>query len=256
MSAAHGDVTALVLAGGRGTRIQAIHPDIPKPMVPVAGKPFLHWLTLWLARHGLDHFVYSTGFRADAIDAWIHDDEFPALTRIARPEDSPLGTGGGLFNSLDACRDWVLVVNGDGLVMGGISELLALRHLAGIDGALLGVDVEDTSRYGSLEIDAAQRLTGFQEKVPGQGTINGGLYLFRKSFLDAHRVHGPSSIERDLFPSFIRRHADLRVVRTTAPFIDIGTPETLRQAETFIRQQLIGRPASPENGAEAEGHSP
>lgn len=250
MSTTHSDVTVLVLAGGRGTRIQAIHPDIPKPMVPVAGKPFLHWLTLWLMRHGLDHFVYSTGYRAEAIETWIRDGECPAPAGISRREEIPLGTGGGLFNSLDACRDWVLVVNGDGLVMGGISDLLALKTRAGLDGGLLGVDVEDAARYGSLEIDAAMRLTGFREKVPGRGTINGGVYLFRKSFLDARRVDGPGSIERDLFPSFIRQHADLRVVRTAAPFIDIGTPETLRQAETFIRRQLIGRPVSPENGAE------
>lgn len=242
MSNAFGDVTAVVLAGGRGSRIQAIHPNIPKPMVPVAGQPFLHWLTLWLSRHRLDHFVYSTGYRADVIEAWAQNDAFPELTRVCHREETPLGTGGGLFNCLDACRAWVLVANGDGLVMDGISKLLALKTVAGVDGGILGIDVDDASRYGSLQTDAAMRLTGFHEKVPGRGTINGGVYLFRKAFLEARKVEGPSSIEEDLFPFFIRQNANLKIIRVaSAPFIDIGTPETLREVETFVRTQLLSR---------------
>jgi D-glycero-alpha-D-manno-heptose 1-phosphate guanylyltransferase len=230
------DVTAVILAGGRGTRIQAIHPDIPKPMVPVAGYPFLHWLTLWLVQHGIDHFVYSTGYRADVIEAWADNDAFPNVARLCRRENAPLGTGGGLFNCFDACRDWVLVANGDGLVMGGVAELLALKTGSHVDGGLIGISVEDAARYGSLDTDATGRLTGFREKSPGRGIINGGVYLFRKSCLAAHFIEGASSIERDLFPALIRDGAYLQVVSPSSlPFIDIGTPETLRDAEAFVR---------------------
>jgi NDP-sugar pyrophosphorylase family protein len=240
MKPALGNVTSVILAGGRGVRIQAIHPDLPKPMVPVAGKPFLHWLTILLSRYGLNHFVYSTGYRADVIEAWAADDSFPALTRVCRQENTALGTGGGLFNCLDACREWVLVANGDGLILEGISDLLALTADAGVDGGLLGVDVEDAGRYGSLQFDQTMRLTGFNEKVPGRGTINAGLYLFRRDCLERHKIEHPSSIERDLFPLLITEDANLRVIRVaSAPFIDIGTPESLREADEFVRLALL-----------------
>ncbi len=233
------DVTVVILAGGKGTRLRGLFPDVPKPLVPVAGRPFLHWLTRWIASHGPQHFVYSTGYMAGRIDAWAADGQMPDIERSCCLETAPLGTGGGLLNCLDACRDWILVANGDGLVMDGIADILALRDTPA-DGGLLGVEVADTSRFGSLRVDDTGRLTGFLEKMPGKGLINGGLYLFRKTLLQRHFRAGPLSIEADLFPEMIASGADLRVVgRNNAPFIDIGTPETVAQAEDFVRTHLL-----------------
>lgn len=235
------DVTALVLAGGRGTRLQGLHPDTPKPMIPVAGRPFLHWLTAWLALHGLRHFVYSTGYRGEQIETWAADDSFPDIVRLCRREAMPLGTGGGILNCLAPCREWILVANGDGLVMDGVADLLALRGRRGVDGGLIGVAVEDTSRYGSLVTDEDGRLVGFREKVPGKGLVNGGVYLFRTALLRALGERGTCSLEYDIFPEMIRAGAELRVVPVDdAPFIDIGTPDTLRAAESFVRTHLSG----------------
>lgn len=233
------DVTVVILAGGRGTRLQGLFPDTPKPMIPVAGKPFLHWLTLWIARHGPRHFVYSTGHLSTQIEAWIADDSLPSLYRAHRREESALGTGGGLLNCLDLCSEWILVANGDGLVMKGISELLGLREQPGVDGGLIGVEVEDTARYGSLAVDPYGWLTGFREKIPGKGLINGGVYLFRTSLLLALERQGPCSIEYDLFPELIKKGAKLGVIPLAqVPFIDIGTPETIREATHFISEHF------------------
>ena len=233
------NVTVVILAGGKGTRLQGLFPDLPKPLIPVAGQPFLYWLTDWIYRHGPRHFVYSTGYMADKIAEWTADNSFPDIERRCRREQSPLGTGGGLMNCLDLCREWVLVANGDGLVMDGIGEMLELRN-GSLDGALLGVEVADTSRYGSLKVDGDGRLEGFAEKVPGQGLINGGLYLFRRDLLRRHFPPGKYSIEMDIFPRLIRAGAQLKVVsRHDAPFIDIGTPETVSQAEEFVTQHLL-----------------
>lgn len=242
------DVTAVVLAGGRGTRIAALHPTTPKPMIPVLGRPFLHWLTAYLARQGIRRFVYATGYLAEQIEAWTRDDSLPGLSRIVRREDAPLGTGGGLVNCLDLCGPWTLVVNGDGLCLGGIGDLLALAGRPGadgglvdgglVDGGLVGVRVADTARYGSLETSDDGRLLRFREKVPGQGTVNGGVYLFRTALL-ATRPLGPQSLERDVLPDLLAGGARLRVVQAgDAPFIDIGLPETLRTAEDFVRTHL------------------
>lgn len=232
-------VTVVVLAGGKGTRLRGLFPDLPKPLVPVAGQPFLHWLTRWIANHGPQHFVYSTGYMADQIEAWSTNGQMPDLNRVCRREETPLGTGGGLLNCLDLCSDWVMAANGDGLVMDGIAEILALMQ-TGADGGILGVEVPDASRFGSLRVDDDGRLTGFAEKMEGAGLINGGLYIFRKSLLAKIYRPGPVSMETELFPEMITVGANLQVVsRKDAPFIDIGTPETVVQAEDFIRKHVL-----------------
>jgi len=232
------DVSVIILAGGKGTRLKNLFPDLPKPLIPVAGRPFLHWLTRWIASHGPRHFIYSTGYLGDQIEDWSADGSMPGIDRICRRETEPLGTGGGLFNCLDLCRAWVLVANGDGLVMGGVDQLLAVRN-EHVDGGVLGVEVPDATRYGSLKIDQDRRLLEFAEKVPGRGLINGGLYLFRKDLLERHFQSGPCSIESDIFPEVLDADAQLKVVvPDEAPFIDIGTPETVVLAEDFVTRHL------------------
>src|SRR5207302_10437923 len=130
------------------------------------------------------------------------DGSMPGIERICRRETEPLGTGGGLLNCLDLCREWVLVANGDGLVMGGIDVMLDLRN-ENVDGGLIGVGVPDTSRYGSREGGGDSQLKAFAEKIPGGGLINGGLYLFRKDLLQQQFQSGPCSIEADIFPQLI-----------------------------------------------------
>src|SRR4051794_7728791 len=95
------DVSVVILAGGKGTRLSGLFPDLPKPLVPVAGRPFLYWLTRWISSHGPQHFVYSTGYMADQIEDWSADGSMPEIDRICRRESEPLGTGGGLLNCLD-----------------------------------------------------------------------------------------------------------------------------------------------------------
>lgn len=232
-------MTAVILAGGQGTRIRALFPDIPKPLIPVAGRPFLDWLTLYLADAGLRSFVYSTGYKADQIDEWCHNGGFPNYRRISVREREPLGTGGGLLNCLDEIADWILVANGDGVCMTGIDQLLALRHAQGVDGGLIGVHMPDTSAYGSLDSDDDGKLLRFREKQPGTGYVNSGIYLFRKAALTPLRRRGASSLERDLIPEMLAIGRNLKVVHCAhAPFIDIGTPEAMARANDFVMTHL------------------
>lgn len=231
------DLTIVILAGGKGTRIQELYPDVPKPLVPVAGKPFLHWLTLWLSHHGPKRFIFSIGHLGHQIEGFAAQG-IEGLDLACIREAQPLGTGGGLLNCLTSCSDWIMVVNGDGLVIGGISELLACRS-ATWDGAMLGVQVSDASRFGSLLTDGRGCLSGFREKAPGAGLVNGGVYLFRKSLLEQVARPGSCSIEYDLFPDMLLKGAKISVIETDGAFIDIGTPETVREAEVFVRRHLL-----------------
>jgi D-glycero-alpha-D-manno-heptose 1-phosphate guanylyltransferase len=101
------------------------------------------------------------------------------------------------------------------------------------------VRVPDAARFGSLSTDNTGRLTGFREKQPGYGLVNGGVYLFRKSLLERLGCLGPCSMEHDIFPELINNGVNIRVIETEAPFIDIGTPETVMHAETFVRSHLL-----------------
>ena len=236
MTAPLNATSAVVLAGGRGTRISSLYPDVPKPMIEVAGKPFLHWVTSYLARFGVRDFIYSTGHLGGQIADWCENDQFPNLRRIACHESTPLGTGGGVLNCLDLCGDNILVLNGDSLCLGGVESLLSLSNEAEVSAGLIGVHQDDTSRYGSLDFDAqSKRLHGFREKVAGSGHINAGVYYFRRSALQAFPRDAVLSIEHDIVPQLLARRCDVRVVPVRdAPFIDIGIPETVKAAASFI----------------------
>ena len=228
-------LTAVILVGGKGTRIRSLYPDLPKPLIPVKGKPFLYWLTKYLAGLGLSDFVFSAGHLHEKVEAWIADEGFEALRLRICVEATPLGTGGAVLNCLDCCGDWVVVSNGDSICTSGVERLLKLPADERLDGGLIGLPCPDTGRFGRLEIDKDGLLTGFSEKVPGAGVINAGVYLFKTSLLRKLAHLTPSSMEYDLFPEMLRSGAKLRVIEARdADFIDIGTPETVCEAEAFI----------------------
>jgi NDP-sugar pyrophosphorylase family protein len=233
-------VTAVILAGGKGTRIAALYPDVPKPLIPVAERPFIFWVTAYLAHNGVRRFVYSAGHMADQIQAWSTGAPLAGLECSVVIETHPLGTGGALLHCLDHCGDseWLLATNGDSLCLGGLPTLVAqtVRTEPRFAGGLIGLHQDDTSRFGSLEVDPAdQTLCAFREKVPGAGLINGGTYLLRKSALLSLGLAGrPCSLEQEIIPRLIAEGWHLTVVGVKAPFIDIGTPASVVEADAFI----------------------
>jgi D-glycero-alpha-D-manno-heptose 1-phosphate guanylyltransferase len=233
------EITAVVLAGGRGTRLAELYPDIPKPMVPVCGQPFLHWVTDWLVEQGITDIVYSVGYRAQQIAAWAdaaRGNWNATLRCVTEPE--PLGTGGGVLQCLALCADHVLVVNGDSLTPVSLAPLIARAALS--DGALLGVKMDDASRYGTLTLDGAGRLVRFAEKQPGAGIINAGVYLLSRVLLERFESGRKISMEEELFPALIAQGANLTCeVAENAPFLDIGTPQSMKEAEAFVRRHGV-----------------
>lgn len=232
-------VTAVVLAGGRGTRIAALYPGVPKPLIPASGQPFLYWVTVWLAGQGCRDIVYSTGHMGEKVEAWVASLLPPSDLKLrCRRERQELGTGGGLLNCLDLCADWMLVLNGDSLVVTDIGLLFDITARTKSDGAIVGVPVEDASRFGTLVADHDGILREFAEKRPGKGTINGGIYLFRRSLMEGFPVDTKLSLEHDILPFLIQGGAQLAVQEArNAAFLDIGTTETVDQAGSFIESR-------------------
>ena len=232
----------VILAGGFGTRVRHLLPNLPKPMAPVAGRPFIEWVVRFYARYGCTEFVLSTGYLAEVIDAHFARQPVARVHVTCRPETTPLGTAGGFLNcvptevgSAPGPRDPWLVMNGDSLVFADPRPLLAPLAEGRADAALLGLALDDASRYGTLETDAQNRLVAFREKLPGAGVINTGVYAFTGMAIRGMPPKRPLSFETDVFPS-LAATGRVAVARTAAAFLDIGTPASLAEAERFIVQ--------------------
>ncbi len=233
---AGGEVTAVILAGGRGTRIAAQHPDTPKPMIPVAGRPFLHWVTAWAVAQGVRDIVYAVGHIPEPIEAWVATLACQTGLRLrCRWEAEPLGTAGAVRNCLDLAGEAVLVLNGDSLALVELARAFERLQAERLDGLVVGVEVADAGRYGSLDVGPDGRLRGFREKAPGRGLVNAGIYLLRRELLEGLAPETALSMEYDALPQALQRGAPIVVhAARDAPFLDIGTPESLARATEFI----------------------
>lgn len=229
--------TVLMLAGGRGTRIAALTPNTPKPMVLVANEPFIEWIVRRLVREHFTNILLSIGHMADVFTSWMRQREPRAGEKLRdHIERQPLGTGGAIADALsDVDTDYVLVLNGDTLLL--CDFLPAIRRMAAdnLDGIIIARSLPDTGRYGRLSVEGGL-LKSFDEKKAGQGLINGGAYAFRTEWLRSHIGSGVSSMEVDVFPRLLSLGARIGVEITQAPFIDIGTPETLAETSDFLEK--------------------
>jgi NDP-sugar pyrophosphorylase family protein len=161
--------------------------------------------------------------------------DLPGVAVRCVAESSPLGTAGGFCHAVhaDNSASW-LVCNGDSLVCADLSSFLLLGATDPEEARLLALKVTDCSRYGNLAVNEHGHLTSFNEKVPGRGLINAGVYLLRSGLLARFSSQRPLSFENEVFPSLINQNTLIRVEEVAAPFIDIGTESSLRAAETFI----------------------
>lgn len=229
---------AVVLAGGLGTRIRHLLGGLPKPLVEVAGRPFLEWVLSYLHTQGLRRIVISSGYGADQIERFAISLDIPGLDVQCIAEAEPLGTAGGFLNAWNSLREpfaQALVLNGDSLMLASLAELFHTLEDERIDGAMLGLKVDDAARYGSLDVDGEGFLQGFAEKRSGAATVNGGVYLLRRDAIERFpSLAGALSFEFDVFPALLAEGTRLRVVELKAPFLDIGTEASLAQASRFV----------------------
>lgn len=226
---------AIVLAGGFGTRLRSMVPDLPKPMAPVAGRPFLEILLNNLAHKGIHKVVLSLGYKADTITGHFGE-TYAGMQLTYTLEDEPLGTGGAVRLAMtESSADHVYVFNGDSFVD---LELDAVENLwrANHHPIIVGIETPDTSRYGRLLTERG-RLAGFAEKgIGGAGLINAGCYVLNRGQLDAYPPGKAFSLEADYFATAIRKEP-FDVFVTAGHFIDIGVPEDYARAQI----ELAGR---------------
>jgi len=236
-------VSAVVLVGGLGTRMRVVSGDLPKPMLPVAGRPFLEHLLRFIRRAGVRRVILATGYRAEAVRRHFGDGSIVGLELLYSPEDEPLGTGGALRLACEKTERWpVLALNGDSFFAVSLASLLTAHGLARAKLTMALVEVADTGRFGRVRTSPGGNILGFEEKSgSGPGLVNAGVYVLEKQVLAAIGP-GPCSFERDALPRLL---GDRTLgVPTPGLFVDIGLPDDY--------QRLV---AAPEEflGATSEG---
>jgi NDP-sugar pyrophosphorylase family protein len=228
------DVPAMILAGGLGTRLACVLPDTPKVLAPVAGRPFLAYLLDALADAGIHEAILCTGYRAESVERAFGTRFREMLLRYSH-ETQPLGTGGALRHAMRLTRaDTMLALNGDSFIAGDFPAFLAWHRANGFAASLVLAQVDDCSRFGTVDTDSHGVIRSFAEKTgrAEAGWINAGVYLLSRPLLASLPQGQMLSIERDVFPSWLS--VGLGGYRSSGAFLDIGTPESFAQAETFL----------------------
>lgn len=219
-----------MLAGGLGTRLRERVVDLPKPMAPVAGRPFLEYVLDRLIQGGIKDIVLSVGYMADTIIEHFGDSYRDTSVRYSR-EDEPLGTGGAIVHALGGLGDEPhMILNGDTLLAIDYSELLRWYEQGPADMAMVLRAVTDVSRYGAV-LTSGDRVIGFAEKGQvGAGLINAGVYILRASLFRKYGLEERFSLEADLLQPHCQSLAT-RAYVTDGYFVDIGVPEDYDRAQ-------------------------
>ncbi|HEX6586413.1 MAG TPA: NDP-sugar synthase [Solirubrobacterales bacterium] len=231
---------ALILAGGVGTRLRPLTYTIPKPVLPLAGRPHIAYVIDWLVRHGVDDVIVSCGFLAEGMRRALAELEPGVEIRYAEEPDAR-GTAGAIRFAEEMLADRFLVLNGDVLCDLDLTALISQHEQTGARATIALYPVPDPTGYGLVHRTDDGEITEFLEKPePEQidtDEINAGAYLLERSVLDEIPPDVAVSIEREVFPRLIGR--GLYGIRLEGYWIDIGTPARFLEANWDIVERRV-----------------
>ena len=222
---------ALVLAGGEGTRLRPLTLSVPKPVMPLAGRPFLTFMLDWLERHGVDEAILSCGFLSDAVER-VLGERYSGITLRYVVEEEPLGTAGPVRLAADMglVGERLLVLNGDALTDIDLTAEIAQHEATGATATVALVAVDDTTSYGVVPTADDLQVEAFLEKTPAPPTnrINAGAYVLQREVVERIPAGRAVSFELEIFPELIGQ--GLYGYLAEGYWIDIGTPERYLEA--------------------------
>jgi D-glycero-alpha-D-manno-heptose 1-phosphate guanylyltransferase len=224
----------IILAGGLGTRIKPILGDTPKCLAPIGEQPFLRYVIHYFQSQGIQKFVFSLGHGHTEIETYLSSYKEPLNYMICK-EETPLGTGGAVLNALRfTSLPSVWVANGDSFLSASLDPMASFFGMCGAECVVALTEVQDTARYGSVQLATDYKVTGFAEKGnAGKGWINAGIYLLNKRLFTAHEWPERFSFEQDYLNAYCAT-ARFFGYRYRNYFIDIGVPEDLQKAQNEL----------------------
>ncbi len=227
---------AIILAGGLGTRLKPCVDNLPKPLAPIGGKPFLRYLLDYLYVNGIHRAIISTGYKAETVEEFIGKSHRGMTVEYCR-EDSPLGTGGAIKKALGMCREsCAVVINGDTYFDVDLAEMKKIHDASGCKISLAAKWIENAENSGLIQHKNGI-LCGFHEKgIMSAGLINGGIYFIEKNTLDGI-TEEKFSFEKQILE---KNHFPVAVYESNGYFIDIGIPENYKKAQSE-KEKLFSR---------------
>ncbi len=240
MKSGYKPLDALILVGGKGTRLQSVVSDRPKPMAEVAGRPFVEWLLLALRAQGVRRVILCTGYMSEMVEAHFRNGRQWDMEVAYSRDPLPLGTAGAVRYALSQVHsNPFLVMNGDSYCRVDISRLEEAHTTHGACATLWLVRVNNCKRYGSVVIGEDGVVQAFREKSPEKcaGLINAGIYLLEREAAETIPGGGAVSLEIEFFPQLIGH--GLYAVVGEGPFLDIGTPDAFSKAPQFFASETL-----------------
>lgn len=234
-------IDVIILAGGKGTRLNSILPDIPKPMAPINGKPFLDILLSQLNIYpDIKNVILAVGYKSEIIINRYKNSAAYNFKILFSEEKVLLGTGGAIkkASSLASTED-VLILNGDSFIEVDINKLINF-HIANNASITISLkEISDANRYGNVKIDDQLRILSFEEKNSSNhtGLINAGVYLIKKNIFDNIEEDQEISFERQILPDMTK--CDAYGYMISGKFIDIGIPDDYKRAQTELANHII-----------------
>ncbi len=228
--------TAIILAGGMGTRLRSAVPDLPKPMAPIDGRPFIeHQLDYWIGQ-GVERFVISVGYKKEVIMDHLGSNYCSTPLTYAI-EDEPLGTGGGLWLAAHGLREPFLVVNGDTFFEVDLAVLLKFHSDHSADWTFSLFRTSEVGRYMGIKVKSDGEISSLTSGTEEQSLlVNGGVYLVNPSVM-ANKSFVPGSkfsLEADLLPALVAQGYKLFGLEFSGAFIDIGIPQDYFRASKIL----------------------
>ena len=227
-------VTAVILGGWLGTRLRSVVPDLPKPMAPVNGRPFLAYLIDYWLRQGVQHFVLSVGYRHQSIMDYFGRNYCGSPVEYV-VEETPLGTGGGLLLAAEKLSPNApfFLLNGDTYFAVDLARLDAFAQATQADWCFSLFRTNESGRYMGMDVAANGQIIRLKsESGGGGGLANGGVYWVHPRALrnGAFAVGSSISLENDLFPAAVATGQQLMGLESGGTFIDIGVPADYQRA--------------------------
>jgi mannose-1-phosphate guanylyltransferase len=240
---------AMIIAGGKGTRLRPLTLTTPKPLLPLCGEPFLSGVIRSLATIGVERVLLVVGAVTEPFESLRDDAAAVGVVVEIVPEPTPLDTAGGVRAALDQVTGTFLVLNGDILTGLDLTDLVAQHRSSGAAATLALTRVEDTSSFGVCVLDG-QRIVDFVEKpepgsLPGQDAVNAGTYVLEP---EAMRRFAPGSLsfERTVFPELVAAGEHVHGVVSAAVWADLGTPERFLDGHRLVMDGAVPWPVTVE----------
>lgn len=249
------NMKAIILCEGFGTRLRSIISDRPKPLAPIAGKPFLEHILKWLAKYGYKDIVFCVSYKADQIIKFIGDGKKFGIKAAYSKRPEPSGTGGAIKYAskyLSNSKEDVLILNGDTFFDINLNKFLEFHNRNQSFVTIALSHVLDVQRYGQVKIDSNGRLLEFKEKnpkviTPLAGLVNGGVYLFSPIALKMlNELQSPFSVEKDFFSTQISSQKIYGYTSDITHY-DMGTPSGYRRTERVLsgQEEILIRSRAP-----------